>query len=842
MSFWRSKRGVLTLGVVLLLGLFLIRPGANRLRTRIVNSISLALGRPVDVAAVKMRLLPQPGFDLENFVIHDDPAFSAEPMLRAQAVTASLRMTSLLRGRLEIARLNLTEPSLNLVRNAEGHWNLEKLIERAAKIPVAPTSKAKTEKRPGFPYIEADRGRINFKFGPEKKPYALIEADFALWQDSENAWGMRLQAQPVRTDFNVSDTGLLKVSGSWQRAATLRETPLQFSLQWDRAQLGQATKLAYGSDKGWRGGLKLSTSLTGTPANLALGTTASVQDFRRYDIFGGGDLQLAAQCSAHYSSLGHALSEVACSAPVGDGTITVAGNIDYPFSSRDYDLALTARDLPIQSLVALARHAKQGMPNDLRATGRLDAKVKVQRAVNAGPADAVWEGNGETSGFQLGSKFTKAELVLGRIPFAVSAAIDTKSRAKFRETVPSPAEAHVDVGPFNLALGRPTPATVLGWASRAGYGFTVQGDVQVQRLLQLARTVGIPAPQPAADGTARVDLQVAGAWAGFVAPRAIGKIQLHSIRAEVQGLNAPLEIVSANLLLAPDQVNVQNLTASIADMSWRGSLALPRQCAAPDSCPVRFDLHADEIATDRLNQLVDPHIPKQPWYRFLSSRATGVPYLLTVHAVGKLTANRVVVRKLVGSRVSANVELAKGKLRLSDLRGDVLGGRHIGEWEADFTAKPPEYGGTGTLERVELDQLAGSMNDDWITGSATATYRVKTSGLDATELFASAASALKIDARDGLLRHLALPEGSGPLQMRRLAARLVLHDGKFEIQEGKLETPIDVYQVSGTATPTRVLNLKLTRQGAPGYDITGTLMEPRVTPVLNPATQAALKP
>src|SRR6202011_6176517 len=97
--------------------------------------------------------------------IHDDPAFSAEPMLRAQQVTASLRMASLLRGKLEIARLNLTEPRLNLVRTAEGHWNVESLIERAAKIPVAPTSKAKTEMRPGFPYIEADRGRINIKFG-----------------------------------------------------------------------------------------------------------------------------------------------------------------------------------------------------------------------------------------------------------------------------------------------------------------------------------------------------------------------------------------------------------------------------------------------------------------------------------------------------------------------------------------------------------------------------------------------------------------------------------------------------------------------------------------------------
>jgi len=841
-SFWRSRRGgLLTLGLVVLLTLFLIRPGANRLRSRIVNSISLALGRQVDVAAVHLRLLPQPGFDLENFVIHDDPAFSAEPVLRAQEVTASLRVTSLLRGRLEIARLNLTEPSLNLVRNAEGHWNLENLIERASKITVAPTSKAKTERRPGFPYIEGDRGRINFKFGAEKKPYALTEADFALWQDSENAWGVRLEAQPVRTDFNLSDTGTVSVNGSWQRAASLRDTPLQFRVQWDRAQLGQVTKLAYGNDKGWRGKLQVSVTLTGTSANLAIVTAASVQDFRRYDILGGGDLRLAAECSGHYSSLDHILSEVACGAPVGDGTITVAGTINGPLSSRGYDLTATARDLPIQSLIAFAHHAKQGMPDDLIAAGRLNGNVKLRRDGNAPASAAEWEGGGETSGFELRSKLNKTELVLGKVPFIVSPTIGRKPPNTSREIV-GPTETHLDVGPIELALGRPAPVTVRGWASRSGYSFTVQGDAPLQRLLQVARTAGLPSLQAAAEGLAKIDLQIAGSWSGFAAPRAMGKAQLRSIRAEVRGLNAPVEIASANLILTADEIDVQNLTASIAEAAWHGSLALPRQCAGHESCPVRFDLHADEIATDRLNQLVNPRVRKQPWYRFLSSPATGVPYLLTVHAVGKLAANRVVIHKLVGNRVSATVELDKGKLRLSELRGDVLGGKHSGEWEADFTAKPPEYGGSGALERIALSQLAESMNDDWITGAAKATYRVKASGLDAAELFASATGTLKIEARDGLLRHITLGEGTGPLQMHRLAAHLLLGDGKFEIQEGALETPAGSYQVSGTASLTRLLNLKLTHDGAPGFNITGTLTEPHVSAILTGETRAALKP
>ncbi len=842
MRWLRSRRGrILASCLALLLALFLIRPGANRLRNRIVNSISLALGRPVEVAEVRLRLLPQPGFDLENFVIHDDPAFSAEPMLRAQEVTASLRVVSLLRGRLEIARLNLMEPSLNLARNAEGHWNLENLIERTAQIAVAPTGKAKTERRPGFPYIEGNHGRINFKFGAEKKPYALTEADFALWQDSENAWGVRLEAQPVRTDFNLTDTGLVSVNGVWSRAATLRDTPLQFNLTWERAQLGQVTKLTYGNDKGWRGGLEVSANLSGTPANLTIATAASVQDFRRYDILGGGNLQLGTQCSGHYSSLNHVLSEIACSAPVGDGTISVTGDVNGPFSCHNYDLTLNARDLPIQSLIAFARHAKQGMPDDLIATGRLNGNVKFKRDGVAPATNVELEGRGATSDFEVGSKLNRTELTPGVVPFVMSSAIGPKSREAPRGSAVS-ADAHLELGPFNLGLAKPGLVVVRGWASRSGYSFEVQGDAQVQRLLQAARMMGIAAPQPAAEGLAKVDLQIAGGWSGFAAPRIMGKAQLHSIRAEVRGLNAPVEINSANLVLTSDQVNVQNVTASIADTSWRGSLAIPRQCTVPDPCPVRFDLHADEINTDQLNLLINPHVRKQPWYRFLSSPATGgVPYLLTVHAVGKLAANRVVVHKLSASRVSANVELNKGKLRLADLRGDVLGGKHVGECEADFTTKPPQYSGSGTLERIVLNELSTLMNDDWITGTATAIYRVKTSGLQAAELFGSATSTLTIDARDGVLRHVVLGEGAAPLQMHRLATHLLLKDGKFEVQEGKLDGSGGIYQVSGTATLTRVLNLTLAREGGQSFDITGTLTDPHVSPILTPETRAALK-
>ena len=159
-------------------------------------------------------------------------------MIRAQDVSAAIRFRSLLRGRLEIATLSATEPSINLVRNNQGRWNLASLLERNAQIPAAPTAKGVYERRPAFPYLEAGHARINFKLGQTKKSYALMDADVALWQDSENSWSARIKAAPVRTDFNLTDTGLLQINATWQRASSLRLTPVQF----DRAMAERATR------------------------------------------------------------------------------------------------------------------------------------------------------------------------------------------------------------------------------------------------------------------------------------------------------------------------------------------------------------------------------------------------------------------------------------------------------------------------------------------------------------------------------------------------------------------------------------------------------------------------
>jgi hypothetical protein len=856
-----SKRRVVAVAVVILLALFLVRPGVSRLKARIATSLSSAVARPVEIGSVHLRLLPQPGFDLENLVVHEDPEFGAEPMLRAPQVMAVVRLTSLLRGRLDIARLELTEPSLNLVRTNDGRWNLESLLERTERTPLAPTAKSKSEARPGFPYIEASSGRINFKAGQEKKPYALLNADFALWQESENTWGARLKAEPLRTDMNLSDTGLLRMNGTWRRAGSLRETPLQFSVEWDGAQLGQLTKLVSGNDKGWRGEVRLAATLSGVPTAMQVTTDTSIQDFHRYDISSSEGLRLAARCDGKYNSVEGVMHEIFCSAPVGDGTITLRGDAGLP-GVHNANLALNVENVPVSAVGQFARRVKKNLPADMVSSGSVQGSFTVKED-GASQRRAEFQGRGEITDFHLQSVSAKVEFAPEDVPFMlnserISVHVPSKrgSGLSFAEVLPAPDELHLEFGPLAVALGRPAPAQARGWVGRSGYGLVVRGGAEVSHVLRFASLLGLPALNASVEGESEMELQIAGSWAGtafgtassFSAPEVTGTVQLHDTVAVVRGVNGPIEISSAELRLLHDEVRVEKLSALAADARWTGSIALPRGCGTPGACLIRFNLNTDETDLSELAEWLSSHPSQRRWYQLLTPAEPTAPSLRqNLRASGKVNAGRLLIRNLAANRVSGSLAFERGKLKISDLRADLLGGKHRGDWQADFTADSPVYTGTGTLTGISLHQVADAMQDPWISGTAGGSYRITASGADSAAFWQSADGGLQFDVRDGVLSHISLMTDEGPLRIARWQGRARLRDGKIEIENEKLISAAGAYEVSGTASLGQVLDFKLTRSADAGaahaiaFSVTGTVAEPRVA-LTTTETQAKLKP
>jgi len=316
-------------------------------------------------------------------------------------------------------------------------------------------------------------------------------------------------------------------------------------------------------------------------------------------------------------------------------------------------------------------------------------------------------------------------------------------------------------------------------------------------------------------------------------------------------VNGAIEISSAELELSREEARVEKLNARAADAHWTGSVTLPRGCGMPGACLVRFNLNAEEIGLSDVYQWLGSQPNQRRWYQVLTPAEPAAPtFLENLRASGKVSAGRLRIRNVVADRVSAWLELDRGKFKISELRADLLGGKHRGEWQADFTAVSPHYTGTGTLTGISLQQMADAMHDPWISGTAGGTYEVTASGADSAAFWESAEGGLQFDLRDGVLSHIALTSDEGPLRVTRWQGQARLRGGKIEIEKGKLVSPAGAYEISGTASLGRVLDLKLTRgtevksahAGSLIYSITGTVAEPRVALTATPETQARLKP
>jgi len=846
-KFFRSKSGVALLAIVLIV-LFLFRPGVFGLRNRISSSIGNALGRRVTLDNVRLHALPRPGFDLEGLVIYDDPAFSAEPMIRAQDVFAAIRLSSLLRGRIEIATLSATEPSINLVRASNGRWNLATLIERNSRIPVAPTQKAPSERRPAFPYLQATSARINFKAGPEKKSYALTNADVALWQDSENSWGARLKAQPVRTDFNLNDTGQLQINAEWQRAPDLRQTPLRVTMTWQKGQLGQITQLLTGKDRGWRGGLDFAANLEGTPEALTIDSQASIQGFRRYDIVDKRSVRLATHCTGHYQASTGVLNDLACESPSGGGTVKLSGNLATKAVPRNYTLTLQVKDVQAASLVALAHQAKQQLPADLTGEGLLNAEF---HATRAGSEPAQFTGSGEATDFLLKANEGSDSIALGNIPLTLvslsccggeQAPKAARGKKPAPEITLEPKDPYLRVGPAKLAVNDAAPLDSTGMLSLQGYAFTVRGDLGLKNVFVLEKALGVPALQPAAEGSAKLAMTISGQWRGLLPPDALGTAQLKNVRAETRGLNTPIEIASATVTLSPALTTIDKLSARTGDTHWSGSVRLPRHCAP--NCQYEFDLVADRLSPTDLAEWFTPHPSKHPWYRILSSNSddqAGPSPLLAAQAHGRLRVAQLAIGKALATQVSTDFAADHGKITLTHLQAQFLQGQHLGDWTIDASVHPPEYHGTGTLQDISLDRLSTLMNDAWITGIANGTFDVRTTGISSHDLLTNADGKLQFSMRNGSFAHVEIPGAPAPFPVSRFSGGLRVKDGKWQLSAGKLQSRDGLYMLTGTSS-LGALDFTLTRGNERSWNLTGTLAKPLVEPASEEISRRDPKP
>ncbi|HWA93132.1 MAG TPA: AsmA family protein [Terracidiphilus sp.] len=480
--------------VILLLAGLLVPPfiSVSRYKNGITALMSRSLGRPVHLSSVTLRLLPWPGFLLDNLTVDADPAFGTEPVLHANTVKASIRLLSLWRGKLEIDSISVDEASLNLVRTAQGTWNLDPLFRTAAAHVRPGGSTASQEKPVRLPYLEATNSRINFKDGLEKLPYSLVNADLSFWQENPGEWRIRLRGQPARTDvvLDLADTGEVRLEASLHNAAELRQMPILLNMQWQDAQLGQLSRLLFGVDPGWRGDLKGQLHLEGTPDAAKVTTRLSATGVHRAEFAPADPLDFDASCGFQYNYSTRTVDKLACDSPLGDGHLHVEGSLP---GNTPPKLTLKVDKIAMQAGLDLLRTIRSGVSDDLEAkgsvTGTLNydptavpvaAKAKVRTARHAAakaPTTAPFTGSLKVTGFALSGGPLEQALTFPDF-----------------EMVPVTGDVSQPVAlsaSDEIAAGGPSPLSVAFRVSHAGYELSLQGPASFKHLREFAQLAGV---------------------------------------------------------------------------------------------------------------------------------------------------------------------------------------------------------------------------------------------------------------------------------------------------------------------------------------------------------------
>jgi hypothetical protein len=782
---WLALAALAAILAILIIPPFL---SVSRYKARITHLISASLGRPVRLSSVEVRLLPRPGFVLNDLTVAEDPAYGAEPVLHANTVTASIRLLSLWRGRLEIDTISVDEASLNLVRSTPGRWNLDSILRTAAAQTQSAggTELAAAEKPVHLPYLEATNSRINIKNGVEKLPFSLVDAKISLEQQSPGDWRIRLRGQPARTDLSLeeADIGTVRLDAELRSAPELRQMPLHMDLDWREAQLGQLTRLLLGADAGWRGDLTGELHLEGSADAAHITTRLRATGVHRAEFAPAAPMDFDANCSlvAHFST--RAIDNLICDSPLGAGHLRVAGNLPGGIGSQP-SFSVALEKIPVAAALDALRTVRSGLAPGLEAAGSASGKlsyapalpeetatVSHRRFVKAHPAEqGPLTGSLTVEGLQLSGDGLSEPIQIPKMVLQPMLAL--------------PGQQSDDLQSQMLAMtvvfpaGGASPLTIHTNLSLSRYLLTVRGQASIRRAGELARVAGLAgaaALNELAGGPVSVDLTAEGPWmltapplppldqtlaqtlpSRVLSPAAsadslAGTVTLRNANWKAAYLANAVQISQATLHIAAGELRWEPVVFSYGPIKGTATLTVPAACEAPLACPPSFQLQFGALDAGLLQAA------------FLGAQARGTMLSTLIERLrptaapawprleGTVKAESLLLGPVTLHQPSATLTTLTNGAEITAFDAELLGGRvhGTGAFHAAATAKEkPSYQFEAQFDKLS-PQAVGQLLGVRATGSAFDGHaKIELTGFTAPDLAASATGALHFEWRHG---------------------------------------------------------------------------------------------
>lgn len=777
----------------------LLRSG--EVRRHLTARLESAFGRPVEVGGYRFSLWEGPRIEADSVTVEEAPPFGHEYFLRARSLAATLRWSALLAGRVEFASFSLSQPSLNVV-DSGGRWNLADWLARTS--PGAPSAPPRGtpggSRAPRLYQITVSGGRIDFKHGVDKLPFALVAVKGSVEERAPGRWAISLEAQPMRAAVDLQEAGTLHLSGE-VGGASARLRPARLHLHWDEASLSDTLRLLLGNDYGVRGrdSLDIAASSNGSLWHFELGALA--RGIHRWDFVSQpGNPAVNVRMTGTWAPEDGRLTLAKGQLSASGSAVAVNGEVSWPVAgvqpssntpwqtSPQFRLDFTSSGIAAQDLLAWYRSFHSGISPDLAAAGWLQGSLEV----------AGWPPRLHQA--QLSSKGVRVEGAGWADPAALRMASLTLSPSG--ASLVADADLGAGAGGFRVTGS----ARALGsWK----YQLVAKGHAaDVAALVGVADRLGagVPSYWKEFEGGAGLSLQ----WKGRLSPfqntfRAL--VDLRDARWRGPSLPAGVKMTNARIEVTRRRLRVDIRRGEALGAAWRGWLerALP-------AGPWQFDLAADKLNLRGLAANFEPRRQRPSLldriFGLGDSQGSPPAWLASLDASGRLEVGELSVAPLAVDGLDGRLVIHGNHVELARARGRFYGGRTQGLLVVSVRNHLPVWHVTARVQNVELGAMARA-----IEGRSFERFSGRLSGnVDASARGTTAAALLHsldgearvsiVDARDKSMNWLAALEAGhavrGNSAFPRALAEIRLAPGRLAFENLRLYGPRENLVAAGT--------------------------------------------
>lgn len=559
------KRKLVILAIAVLAGLagapFL---KADRFGPRIRAGLENALGRQVEIGAVRLHLLTGLGFSVRRVVIHERPEISAEPFAYVDDLVVHIRILSLFAGKLEFSSLRLDKPHVNLMRQADGAWNIEKLL-----APPASGGNGGGAASAPMPELEVRRGRLNFKIDDHKSAYYFTDADIDVSAVGGGNFDIWFVGEMARTDRLAR--GLGRVTTRGRLRDTGGEPKLDLDVQLERSALQELAQLVGPRDLGVHGVVKSRASVSGPVSALEIKGQLDLTELHHWT-----QPPRAAAVSAAYTGRLELGAQTLRLETDPKQPLRVKVELDKFLTQPRWRAEVEAENLSLEPMEEWLRPPGADF-NEMKLAGTLNGQLL---ATSGAPATGTATLTAMDWSWGDGNRLTGAKL-----------------SADWRDGVVRLPPVTLELDGQALQVDCDWKLGDLAWECRGG-----SRGHDVRKLQRWMKALGLRAAwvEDFTAGQIRGGLTVS--QTGMEAPVWRGQLELRNAELGVPELPVPVKITAASVVWQQERLVIPALRASAGAFTWAGSYRYEAGAVRPH----RLVIDAETVALADLERLLGP--------------------------------------------------------------------------------------------------------------------------------------------------------------------------------------------------------------------------------------------